>query len=307
MKTEINQRIELIYYKIKSSIVYYITGLYNRLDDHHVFLIGGGLTFSFVTCIIPFVLITFSILGTLLEVPEIELQITSFIQQMVPYQESAEFLRSIILNRIAEFKEFRTLAGLLGVIGLFFAASGLVSSLRTILNSIFGSGKNKNVLVAKLRDFGIIILVIGIFLILVITIPVIEVIRNLAGKIWFLSFFDIVLIKDVFLSLISLTIILAVFYFIYGVIPYRKIGKSILLVSALWAAILWEIAKQAFGLYLAYSANLSRIYGAYVFVVAVVFWLYYSSIVVIIGAEIGQLFHERKRHSGKSDENSQTN
>jgi membrane protein len=92
-----------------------------------------------------------------------------------------------------------------------------------------------------------------------------------------------------------------IFYFIYYVIPYRKIKKRILVVSAFWAAFLWEIAKQLFGIYLTYSANLSKIYGAYVFIVALVFWLYYSSVVIIIGAEIGQLFSERIKLNPSKD------
>ena len=72
-------------------------------------------------------------------------------------------------------------------------------------------------------------------------------------------------------------------------------------VSALWATLLWELAKQLFGLYVSYSANLSRVYGAYVFIVAVILWLYYSSVVVIVGAEIGQLYIDRHSEKKKTD------
>ncbi len=304
---EVLKIIEAIHQKIKSSLVYYVAGLYHRIGDHNVFLMGGGLTFSFVTCIIPFILIMFSILGRLLEIPQIEQQITSFTENLIPYPESATFVKSILLNRIAEFKQFKTLAGYVGAVGLFFAASGLVSSLRTILNSIFGIENGKNIFVAKLRDFGIILLVIVIFLLSSVIIPMIEIIRNLAGKIWFLGVFNIGFVKYFVLSLFSFLIIWIVFYFIYTIIPYRKINKKASLVSAFWAALFWELAQQIFGLYLAYSANLSRIYGAYVFVVAVVFWLYYSSIVVIIGAEIGQLFFERNKELGSVNEDSKNN
>jgi membrane protein len=293
MNTKIINKIEIIYHKIRSSVIYYIKGLYHRIDDDNAFLMGGGLTFSFVTCIIPFILILFSVLGKLLEVPELENQINTFIEKIIPYKESAGFVKSIVHARITEFRQFRTLAGYLGALGLFFAASGLVSSLRTILNSIFGIDKGKNVFIAKLRDFGIILLVVIIFLLSIGFISLIEVIRNLAGKIWFLNILNFGFLKYFLLPFLSFLIMLGIFYFIYYVIPYKKIEKPILLVSAFWAAFLWEIAKQLFSLYLAYSANLSKIYGAYVFIVVVVFWLYYSSIVIIIGAEIGQLYSER--------------
>lgn len=294
------------YERLKLSISYYIRGLFNRIDYDNAFLMGGGLTFSFVTCIIPFVLIVFSILGRLLEVPEIENQINTLIERIIPYQESAGFVKSLVHERITEFRQFRTLAGYLGAIGLFFAASGLVSSLRTILNSIFGIDDGKNVFIAKLRDFGIIFLVVIIFLLSIGFISIIEVIRNLAGKIWFLNILNFGFLKYFLLPVFSFLMMLGIFYFIYYVIPYKKIERRVLLVSAFWAAFLWEIAKQLFGLYLTYSANLSKIYGAYVFVVTLVFWLYYSSIVVIIGAEIGQLFFERNKKLDSVDEYSKT-
>lgn len=291
------------YLRSKETLLYYAEGLFKRISSENIFLIGGGLTFSFITCMIPFVLILFSILGKLVEVPEVEQQINSFIENAIPYREPADLVKSVVSARISEFKHFRTLAGYVGVIGLFFAASGLVGSLRTILNSVYGIGKDKNVFIAKLRDIGIIFLVGILFLISVVLIPAIEIIRNLTDKIWFLHILDIGFLKHLFLSLISFVMILGIFYFVYSVIPYKKLSKKTLFISSFWAAFLWEIVKQLFGLYLAYSANLSQIYGAYVFMVAVVFWLYYSSVVIIIGAEIGRLYSERfqkKRGQQKS-------
>jgi len=40
---------------------------------------------------------------------------------------------------------------------------------------------------------------------------------------------------------------------------------------------------------------MTRVYGAYTLLIAVVFWIYYSAVVFIVGAEIGQLYRERAR------------
>ncbi len=58
-------------------------------------------------------------------------------------------------------------------------------------------------------------------------------------------------------------------------------------------AILWVTAKVLFGIYLSTFKTFSRIYGAYALGVVVAFWIYYTSAVFIIGAEIGKLFDER--------------
>ena len=63
--------------------------------------------------------------------------------------------------------------------------------------------------------------------------------------------------------------------------------------GAFWAALLWEIAKQVFGFYLHNFSGLGKIYGAYALIVVVAFWVYYSSIVFIVGAEIARLYADR--------------
>jgi membrane protein len=83
------------------------------------------------------------------------------------------------------------------------------------------------------------------------------------------------------------------FSIIYYLIPYERLGIGVVIVSAFWATLLWEIAKQAFGYYVTNVATIGRIYGAYVMIVVVAFWIYYSSIVFVLGAEIGQLYRER--------------
>jgi membrane protein len=83
------------------------------------------------------------------------------------------------------------------------------------------------------------------------------------------------------------------FFGFYSFIPYAKIGRKIPAVSALWATIFWEIAKYLFGYYLYNVASLDKIYGTYALVVVLAFWIYYSSVLFIVGAEIGQLYRER--------------
>jgi membrane protein len=83
------------------------------------------------------------------------------------------------------------------------------------------------------------------------------------------------------------------FSFLYYFVPYQKVGKKVIVVSAFWAAVLWSIAAEAFGYYISNIASINRIYGAYALAVVVIFWIYYSSLVFIVGAEIGQLYRER--------------
>ena len=81
---------------------------------------------------------------------------------------------------------------------------------------------------------------------------------------------------------------------LYAFVAYDRLPKRVVFVSSVSAAVLWEAAKQLFGYYITNFATLSKIYGTYIFLIVILFWIYYSSIIFIISAHIGQLFRERR-------------
>ncbi len=285
------------YHKAKDFIEHYIGGLIDRTDEHHIFLLAGGLAFSLFVCIIPFFLIMFSILGNILDSQNMQAQVNSAISAIIPYDKYADFVKKIVFSRISEVIKYKNIAGIIGGFGLLFAASGLFSSMRTILNKVFGTENNVHFLLAKLKDFALVLMVIIIFFILTILTPALDLIRQVADELNAFSFLSTGIFEHAIFSLISFVVIFLVFFTLYISVPIRKLGRKATLVSALWAAILWETAKQGFGFYLHHFTTLGRIYGTYAIVVVVAFWIYYSSIVFIIGAEIGKLYSEKKYSS----------
>lgn len=280
--------------RIFEEVKYYAIGLYNRMDHHHLFLSGGGIAFSLFASIIPLTLIMFSILGNLLDSATVEEQLTTILNTIIPYPEYAKKMHAIIMSRVPEVIEYKTLAGYIGAGGLIFISSGLFSSLRTILNSIFHFTEDKHLLIGKLRDLGMVLLLIVFLLLSMLVFPAINILSSFALESEILRFFQLTPLVDWLLSIGSLLIILLMFYVFYKLIPYAKLGKRVPFVAALTATIFWEIARQLFGYYITNIATLDRIYGTYALIVIVAFWIYYSSILFLIGAEIGQLYRERR-------------
>ncbi len=279
--------------KIKEFSKHYFGGIYNRVDSHHVFLLAGGLAFSLFVCIVPFVLIIFSVLGNFLDSEAVQFQISTLIDTIIPYGLYSDFVKTIIFKRIEEFVEYKTIAGIVGGLGLLFAASGLFSSMRTILNKVYGVETDVNVIIGKLRDFALVLMVLLIFFATTISMPFINFIFEFANTFEFLGALRSGIFEHILLSLISLLLIYIVFAILYLAVPVKKIGKKTVFISAFWAAIFWEAAKQVFGFYLANYAAYGKIYGAYALIVVVAFWIYYSSVVFIVGAEVGRLYYER--------------
>ncbi len=280
--------------KIRIFLGHYIGGLYNRAGEHHIFLLAGGLAFSLFVCIVPFILIIFSLLGNFLQGHSFDTEINSVVDRIIPYEDYAIFVKDFIYRRVEEFRIHSHLAGYIGAIGLLLAASGLFSSIRTILNRIFVMEKGKNYFVGKLRDLGMVLLVALFFLALTAVLPAFDLLRHSAEKTELLKFLRFGARSSYLISIVSYFSTFLIFAFLYYLVPYARLGWRVPALSAFWATVFWELAKWGFGYYITNLASLKQIYGAYVLVVAIAFWIYYSSIIFILAAEIGQLYRERK-------------
>ncbi len=274
-------------------VKHYFGGLYDRTDRHHLFLLSGGIAFSLFVCIVPMVLIIFWLLGKFLNSVEVELQINNLIDTVIPYATYAQFVKEIIFQRVQEVVEYRNIAGWIGIVGLFFAASGFASSLRTVLNKINGTDIDINIFLGKLRDFLVIIVIVLVFLALILTLPILDLLISFAQSTPYLQVFNQPIFHKVFTSSFSFFVMFFIFVVLYKFMPTEKIRKRSVALGALWASLFWVGAKILFGMYLSHFTTFSRIYGAYALGIVVAFWIYYTSAVFILGAEIGKLFDER--------------
>ncbi|MFH1894127.1 MAG: YihY/virulence factor BrkB family protein [Candidatus Zixiibacteriota bacterium] len=278
---------------LKDFLSHYVGGLYNRVGDDHVFLLAGGLSFSIFVCIIPMTLIIFAVIGNVLEKTTVTSEIDALIDRVIPYESYAQHIKDLILTRVDEFRMYKGVAGLLGLAGLLFAASGLFSSMRTVLNNSYNVKDNHSVYVSKLRDIGLVLLVIIYFLLSTTVLPSVGIIEDFASRSELLGRFDLAGLADIAVDVVTTLVIFFAFFIVYLLVPQTKLPKRVVLMSAVSAAAMWKIAELIFGYYIAHVATLTKVYGAYSFLIVVAFWIYYTSIVFILGSLIGQLYRER--------------
>ena len=273
---------------------YYLVGLYDRVDSNHDFLAASALAFSLFVCVIPLVLLAMAVVGIMFEQPDIVQDISTLIDRAIPYQAYADYVKELVLQRIAEFRGYKSVAGILGTVGILLAASGLFSSLRTILNRVFRVPTGEPIWIGKLRDLGLIFLVLLFFLLTTLLLPAWDIARGLADEWQFLERLRVSTLWNYLFEFLSFILTMLIFAAVYFFVPFRRPPKRIILFSAAWAAFLWLFAQQLFGLYITYVVTLRQIYGAYFLLIVVAFWVYYTAFVCILGAEIGQLFRERR-------------
>src|SRR5207253_5164968 len=87
----------------------------------------------------------------------------------------------------------------------------------------------------------------------------------------------------------------ALFYTLYRFSPAETLSRKALGVSALTGAALFSLSKSAFTWYVTLARANTLIYGALAGLIFFYLWLYYTSLVFIIGAEVGWAFERAWR------------
>ena len=87
----------------------------------------------------------------------------------------------------------------------------------------------------------------------------------------------------------------AMFYLIYRYLPARRVRPGSALAAALLTSGLWEAAKQLFRLYIRRVGLYDQIYGPLGVLVAFVMFVYYTTIVFVLGAAYAAALETRRR------------
>jgi membrane protein len=267
------------------------------MDQHEIFFAGAGMSFSLLVGIIPLILLAFSFLGNIFNQVTIEFQFNNLIDQLIPYPDYAKYIKHLISSRLPEIIEYKTAAGFIGISGLLITSSWIFTTIRTMLNRIFGVNVHKGLLYGLVRDLMMVILLLMIITISIFILPTINIINQLAQSYGFIQTYNP--IWNFALHGFSLILIFILFFAMYYLIPYELIGRSAAAVCAFWATLLWELARGIFGYYVNFILKTNPFYGAFVLMIAIMLWIFYSACLFIVAGEIGQLFRERRLMAAK--------
>ncbi|MBP9096598.1 MAG: YihY/virulence factor BrkB family protein [Ignavibacteria bacterium] len=284
-------RIKRIYVTIR----YYIIKLLDRFDMDHIWIMSSGIAFNFLLCIVPFLLILFTILGVYLDSSNTIEKLNENLNNLIPLPvEMRNQITNELLDRIRELSSNTWITGLIGVVGMLWTVSGLFSAFRDVLSRVYNLKIEKNYFILKLRDIILALTTILLFLLSLVatyTVTLIEIVsKGVFGFEVSLSF-----LQSIVSVLVAYAISYILFYIVYRFVPYQTIPKKVVLFSSYISAILFEILKHLFSLYILKFANFGRVYGTYAALVIFIFWIYYVAVIFVIGGEMGAIYLNRNR------------
>ncbi len=216
--------------------------------------------------------------------------IQMYLEKMLPQASSR--LTFNILNLIKD----RKLVGLIGFLGLLWAATRLFGSIRTVLDKTLESTLQHGYLKEILYDL-VMVLITGLFfLISIVLTSIFGLIKTFPERIgipWPGIFHFHWGAKLVGLG-VGYFFSVLMFFILFRFMPSRRPNHKIALVTSLLVAGLWEIAKYLFRLYVNFINNFTAVYGSLGLLVVLFFWIYYSCLIFVIGGELIWLFQKRK-------------
>ena len=254
---------------------------FRGFGDDNITKLSASLAYATLFSIIPFLSLLIMI-GTFFHA-DLGGQLFSQLQPIVG-EEAVGQLRGVIEN--AAKSNASTWATIVALGVTVFGATAIFAEMQSSLNLIWGIKaipKKGWLKFIKNRLLSFSIILVFAF-ILLITFGISTVIGGLSERV--LSDYPDVgagLVK-VAGFLINLVVTTLIFTLMFKMLPDAKIKTKDILVGALVTTVLFLIGQWGISLYIG-VANVGSVYGAAAFVAILITWIYYSAIIIYIGAE----------------------
>lgn len=264
-----------------------------RFNEENVLTISSGLAFNILLCMLPFMVVLTSLFGIFLQSSYANNRVDDLVGSMLPTQPYTAEIKKYIYTLFLDIVRNRHRFGVFGLGTLLWTAASLFGSIRRILNKIYHIEENKKFLRKSIENILLVVILGLLFLIANVFTWVLRAAESVLADFFTDSSINIKIISRAFPIITSYLAALTMFYIINRYMPDKKISTKIALTAALTTTSLWWIAGKIFAWYVVTFHPFSQIYGAYTFLFVFLVWIYYSSMVFVIGLVIGRVYEER--------------
>lgn len=251
--------------------------------------LGASLSYYTLFAIAPVLLVAIAIAGLVFGPEAVRGELVGQLQALVG-REGAQAVQSMLEG--ASRRRSGWFATTVGSITFVFAATGAFLELQTVLNTIWRVKPNPNAnwtafIRDRVRSFGI-VLAIGFLLLVSLAVSA----ALAAASAWIDRRAPAVpILWQALHAVVSLAVITVLFAMLYRFLPDVRLQWRDVITGAFVTAVLFTLGKQVIGLYLGQSSTAST-YGAAGSVIVLLLWVYYSTQIMLLGAEFTRIYAE---------------
>lgn len=171
---------------------------------------------------------------------------------------------------------------LISVLMLLVSSTGVFLPLEVALNQVWGVVENRSYLRNQLISLGLAFLV-GVLAL--ISIAVSACYRDLLGMLFFgyTSTAIFHLVEGSLLRVLGIAVSIAIFFFVYWILPNRRVPVMAVLPAAIVTGLAWDAAKLLYIAVLPWL-DLGSVYGPFSISVGLMLWAYISGLILLAGA-----------------------
>jgi membrane protein len=263
-------------------------------SQDHCLMFSASIAFFAAFSLAPTLVIVISVASIFFGADAVQGRLFGEISGVVG-DDAARTLEAIVAN--AWHADIARSTAILSLAGVLLGASATFSSLHSALNVIWPTPAVStresivSLLRVRLMSFG---LVIGAGL-LVVALLVLDALVEVLGHWAFGDGNPFIVLSALTRRAISLSMLMLAFTVLLKFLPTARMMWRDALLGALAAALLFECGKRLFAFYLAHAGT-ANMFGAAGSLVVILMWLYYSSAVFLLGAELAATAARKRTH-----------
>ena len=298
--------------------LYYVYGLVQELQKKDLFLWAQAIAFKVLISVVPIFILAIGLLGRVLRGDASFDAVARIIRELVPEGQEDQ-----IIALIHQLQDASGAVIGIGGVGLFLSVFSLFITLRIAVRNAFAQDwhTGRSLFQGYLFDIRMVVQV-GLLFLATILLSFIATTQISGATLigWGLDASWLHQLLRMGAGLLAWTlpllITMAMFFHLYYFVPMPHPRKRSALIGAALAAVLWEVTKYAFTYYATYVGRFERyinpdeslfaLGNTFGLLVAFVFWVYFSGIILMVGAVVASLHEHRHVMSGRARPRSPT-
>lgn len=272
----------------------YLWQTINDFFEHRGPSMAAALSYYTFFSLPPLLLLLMLFLGLLMDPADLQGALAGQVRTLTG-SAAAEQVEAV-LAQIAEDGERPAALSALGAVALFFGATTAFAELQGSLNKVWSvepdpaRGTVLNFLTKRIFSFGLVLVVAFLLLVsLVASAVFVQAGARLAAMAPGALSGALLQLVELVVSLLLTTLLFAA---MYKIIPDAEVRWSDVRVGAIATAILFVAGKYAIGYYLG-STDPGGAYGAAGSLAVLLLWVYYTAIILFLGAELTRVWEVR--------------
>ena len=242
---------------------------------------AAGIAYWALLSLFPLVLAAISLVGFLYPSPEEQSEIVEGVIKLIPV--SGSYLSEVV----ADVVHARGVLGLLAVTGLLFSGAKVFASVRRGINQAWNIRFQHPFFVARAID--LVLLLAAAFLVFM-TVLLTTIATGLSIPIDTPEVPGARLVAPLLSELLALTVTLGIFILLYRYIPNTRVTWRDVWLGALVGSVLLNGFRIGLTWFIATFSGFNLLYGSLGALIAVLVWVYMSSLALMWGAQVAATY-----------------